>query len=108
MISKRAATVTGLAIAGILFGVVYKFTGTAAADAVPRKPAPIPVQAALASRVDLPLYFDAIGTAQAGFRKTRGCVQGKKLSFGFLHSITDPNPAKLERWVRNESRQHSE
>jgi hypothetical protein len=40
--------------------------------------------------------MDAIGAAQSGVRRKRGYVQGKKLSFGFLHFITDPDPAKVE------------
>jgi hypothetical protein len=40
--------------------------------------------------------IDAIGAAQAGFRRKRGYLPGKKPSFGFLDFIADPNPAKLE------------
>jgi len=49
---------------------------------------------------------NAIGAAHAGFRGKRKHFQGKKLSFGSLHPITDPNPAKLERWG-NEIRRQS-
>lgn len=107
MMSKRAAAVTGLAIAGILFGAVYKFTGTAAADAVPRKPAPIPVQAALAARGDLPLYFDAIGTAQAartatvttrvdGQLQKIAFVEGSQVKAGDLLAQIDPAPYRAQ------------
>jgi multidrug efflux system membrane fusion protein len=110
MISKRTAVVTGLVIAGILSGVAYKLMGTAAADAVPRKPAPIPVQAALASRVDLPLYIDAIGTAQAartatvttrvdGQLQKIAFVEGSQVKAGDLLAQIDPAPyrAQLEQ-----------
>src|SRR6202521_4850361 len=40
--------------------------------------------------------IDAIGAAQAGVRRTRGCFPGKELSFGLPFFITDPNPSKLE------------
>ena len=110
MINKRAAVVTGFVVAGILFGVVYKLMGTAAADAAPRKPAPIPVQAALASRVDLPLYIDAIGTAQAartatvttrvdGELQKIAFVEGSQVKAGDLLAQIDPAPyrAQLEQ-----------
>jgi hypothetical protein len=44
--------------------------------------------------------IDAIGAAQSGFRRKRGYFEGKKLSFRFLHFITNPNPSKLEHWSR--------
>ena len=92
MISTRAAAVVaGLVFAGILFAVVYRFTGTAQADAVPRKPAPIPVEAALTSRVDLPLYIDAIGTAQAARTAT----------------VTSSGSSKRERHVWSRCAAHS-
>ena len=40
--------------------------------------------------------INAIGTTQAGIRRKRGYFQRKKCSFGFLHFLTDPNPAKLK------------
>jgi multidrug efflux system membrane fusion protein len=110
MINKRVATITGLAIAGILFAVVYRLMGTAAAEAAPRKPAPIPVQAAFAARVDLPLYLDAIGTAQAartatvttrvdGQLQKIAFVEGSQVKAGDLLAQIDPAPyrAQLEQ-----------
>jgi len=110
MISKRTAAITGLVIAGIIFWVAYKLMGTAAADAAPRKPAPIPVQAALASRVDLPLYIDAIGTAQAartatvttrvdGQLQKIAFTEGSQVKAGDLLAQIDPAPyrAQLEQ-----------
>jgi membrane fusion protein, multidrug efflux system len=110
MINRRVATLTGLALAGILFAVVYRLTGAAAAEAAPRKPAPIPVQAALASRGDLPLYIDAIGTAQAartatvttrvdGQLQKIAFVEGSQVKAGDLLAQIDPAPyrAQLEQ-----------
>ena len=110
MINRRVATITGLTLAGILFAVVYRLTGAAAAEAAPRKPAPIPVQAALASRGDLPLYIDAIGTAQAartatvttrvdGQLQKIAFVEGSQVKAGELLAQIDPAPyrAQLEQ-----------
>jgi membrane fusion protein, multidrug efflux system len=109
MISKRTAAVTGLAVAGVLFATAYRLTGTAAAQTV-HKPAPIPVQAALASRVDLPLYIDAIGTAQAartatvttrvdGQLQKIAFTEGSQVKAGDLLAQIDPAPyrAQLEQ-----------
>ena len=110
MMKTRAAVAAGLTLAGILFAVVYRLMGTAEADAAPRKPAPIPVEAALASRTDLPLYIDAIGTAQAartatvttrvdGQLQKIGFVEGSQVKAGDLLAQIDPAPyrAQLEQ-----------
>jgi len=107
MIDKRTATMSGLAVAGLLFVAAFRLTGTAAADAVPRKPPPIPVQAAFASRVDLPLYIDAIGTAQAartatvttrvdGQMQKIAFVEGSHVKAGDLLAQIDPAPYRAQ------------
>jgi multidrug efflux system membrane fusion protein len=110
MINERTATAVGVTIAGILVAVCYRLTATAAADAIPDKPAPIPVEAALATRVDLPLYIDAIGTAQAartatvtsrvdGQLQKVAFVEGSQVKAGDLLAQIDPAPyrAQLEQ-----------
>lgn len=107
MINTQAATITGLAIAGIVFAVCYRLMETASAEAVPSKPEPIPVQAALASRVDLPLYIDAIGTAQAartatvttrvdGQLQKIAFVEGSQVKAGDLLAQIDPAPYRAQ------------
>jgi hypothetical protein len=44
--------------------------------------------------------IDAIGTAQAGFRRKRGYFPGKKRSFGFLDFITDPESRETRTSLR--------
>lgn len=107
MINKRIATVSGFVVAGILFAVAYRLMGTAAADAAPRKAAPIPVQAALATRADLPLYIDAIGTAQAartatvtsrvdGQLQKIAFAEGSQVKAGDLLAQIDPAPYRAQ------------
>jgi multidrug efflux system membrane fusion protein len=108
--SRRIAVAAGLAITAISFAFFYRLTGTAEADAVSRKPAPIPVEAALAARVDLPLYIDAIGTAQAartatvttrvdGQLQKIAFAEGSQVKAGDLLAQIDPAPyrAQLEQ-----------
>ena len=108
--SRRIAVATGLAIVAISFAFFYRLMGTAEADAVSRKPAPIPVEAALAARVDLPLYIDAIGTAQAartatvttrvdGQLQKIAFAEGSQVKAGDLLAQMDPAPyrAQLEQ-----------
>ena len=108
--SRRMAVATGLAIAAISLAFLYRLMGTAEADAVSRKPAPIPVEAALAARVDLPLYIDAIGTAQAartatvttrvdGQLQKIAFAEGSQVKAGDLLAQIDPAPyrAQLEQ-----------
>jgi len=108
--SRRIAVATGLAIVAISFAFFYRLMGTAEADAVSRKPAPIPVEAALAARVDLPLYIDAIGTAQAartatvttrvdGQLQKIAFAEGSQVKAGDLLAQIDPAPyrAQLEQ-----------
>ena len=108
--SRRIAIAAGLAIAALSFALLYRLMGTAEADAVSRKPAPIPVEAALASRVDLPLYIDAIGTAQAartatvttrvdGQLQKIAFAEGSQVKAGDLLAQIDPAPyrAQLEQ-----------
>jgi len=110
MTNRRTAVAAGLAIAGILFALVHRHMDTAQADAVPREPAPIPVEAALASRADLPVYIDAIGTAQAartatvttrvdGQLQKIAFVEGSQVKAGDLLAQIDPAPyrAQLEQ-----------
>jgi len=108
--SRRIAVAMGLAIAAISLAFLYRLMGTAEADAVSRKPAPIPVEAALAARVDLPLYIDAIGTAQAartatvttrvdGQLQKIAFAEGSQVKAGDLLAQIDPAPyrAQLEQ-----------
>jgi membrane fusion protein, multidrug efflux system len=110
MINRRTTAAAAVAIAGILVAIFYRLTATAEADAVPSKPAPIPVEAALATRVDLPLYIDAIGTAQAartatvttrvdGQLQKVAFVEGSQVKAGDLLAQIDPAPyrAQLEQ-----------
>lgn len=107
---RRAAAVAGLALAGILFAICYRLMGSAQADAVPRQPPQIPVEAALTARADLPLYMDAIGTAQAartatvttrvdGQLQKIAFVEGSQVKAGDLLAQIDPAPyrAQLEQ-----------
>lgn len=109
-IRRRAAAAAGLVIAGILFAVCYRLMGSAQAEAIPRQPTLIPVEAALATRVDLPLYLDAIGTAQAartatvttrvdGQLQKIAFVEGSQVKAGDLLAQIDPAPyrAQLEQ-----------
>ena len=108
--SRRITVAAGLAIVAISFAFFYRLMGTAEADAVSRKPAPIPVEAALAARVDLPLYIDAIGTAQAartatvttrvdGQLQKIAFAEGSQVKAGDLLAQIDPAPyrAQLEQ-----------
>jgi membrane fusion protein, multidrug efflux system len=108
--SRRIAVAMGLAIAAISLAFLYRRMGTAEADAVSRKPPPIPVEAALAARVDLPLYIDAIGTAQAartatvttrvdGQLQKIAFAEGSQVKAGDLLAQIDPAPyrAQLEQ-----------
>jgi multidrug efflux system membrane fusion protein len=110
MINRRVAAAVALATIGILVAIFDRLMATAEADAVPRKPPPIPVEAALASRVDLPLYLDAIGTAQAartatvttrvdGQLEKVAFVEGSQVKAGDLLAQIDPAPyrAQLEQ-----------
>ena len=110
MTNTRVVAAAGLTIAGILVAICYRLTGTAEADAAPRKPPPIPVEAAIASRVDLPLYIDAIGTAQAartatvttrvdGQLQKIAFAEGSQVKAGDLLAQIDPAPyrAQLEQ-----------
>jgi membrane fusion protein, multidrug efflux system len=110
MINRRVAAAVALAANGVLLAVFYRHMGTAEADAIPRKPPPIPVEAARASRMDLPLHIDAIGTAQAartatvtsrvdGQLQKIAFVEGSQVKTGDLLAQIDPAPyrAQLEQ-----------
>jgi membrane fusion protein, multidrug efflux system len=109
-ILRRAAAAVGLAIAATLFGISYRVSGTAEAEAVSRRPALIPVETAFAARTDLPLYIDAIGTAQAartatvttrvdGQLQKIAFAEGSQVKAGDLLAQIDPAPyqAQLEQ-----------
>lgn len=109
-ITRRAAAAFGCAIAGTLFALAYRLSGTAGAETAPRGPALIPVEAVRAARADLPLYIDAIGTAQAartatvttrvdGQLQKIAFAEGSQVNAGDLLAQIDPKPyqAQLEQ-----------
>ncbi len=106
-IVRRAAAAVGLAIAATLFGISYRLTGTAEAEAALRRPALIPVETAFAARADLPLYIDAIGTAQAartatvttrvdGQLQKIAFAEGSQVKAGDLLAQIDPAPCQAQ------------
>jgi multidrug efflux system membrane fusion protein len=108
-ITQRAAAAVGCAIAGTLFAMAYWLSGTAGAEASPRGPALVPVEAVRAARADLSLHIDAIGTAQGartatvttrvdGQLQKIAFVEGSQVKAGDLLAQIDPKPyqAQLE------------
>ena len=85
--SKRRALIVGLVVILIAVALVYQFTGSSGPQRRPGRFAaegPVPVLVAQATKADVPVYLDAVGTIKALNTVTvRPQVDGRLLSVNF-------------------------
>jgi membrane fusion protein, multidrug efflux system len=113
---KRAAAVAVILIAVAGTGVWYWHWRAPPAQAQTTQPA-IPVETALATRADVPIYFDGLGTVQAfntvtvttrvdGALQSVNFVEGQEVKTGDVLAQIDPRPyqAALDQAVATKAK----